>query len=476
MAQDRPAPVIPGSGAAAPDPTDRPEPASAVPPLPRRPVRRRAAPDPDEPPGPTGELDLTEEVELTDGSDSEQAAALRPLPRHYQRLRDVAAGTAAGTAGASIAAGVADASTAAGTALGPTGAADAQRPSPPLLDPARLDDDEPDDPDDAYRRRIRLRTVLAGIAAMVVVLLVGGLVGMQVLSRHVLEDVERIPNVFGPISAAVRPDKPAGTEQSLNFLIVGVDSQGRQGRRTAESSDVIMLMHVAPDRRTASFIFLPRDSWVTVPGRGPSRIGSAYAAGGPTLLVRTIEQLSALRIDHFAILDFAGFEDIADALGGFDLRMRQASVGFPAGSNHLDGAGALRYLRQSADGPRGELDRLRRQQVVMKAIMSKAGSMGVLGDPRKTFSLLDSVARAVSVDDSLDDGQMRSLALSLRHLQPGSVTFLTAPIGAIGQERGRAVIRLDSVRARSLWNALGKDSVGDYVRRYPQDVAGPAAQ
>ena len=237
-----------------------------------------------------------------------------------------------------------------------------------------------------------------------------------------------------------------------------------------------MLMHVASDRRAASFVFLPRDSWVTVPGRGPSRISSAYAAGGPTLLVRTVEQLSALRIDHFAILDFAGFEDITDALGGLDLQIRQTAAGFSAGTHHLDGAAALRYLRQPASGPRGELARVRRQQVVMKAMMSKAGSIGVLADLRKTFSLLGSVARAISVDDSLDDGTMRSLVLSMRHLRPGSVTFLTAPIGSVRQDRGQSLVRLDSVRARTLWKALGEDALAGYVRRYPGDVAGPTAQ
>jgi LCP family protein required for cell wall assembly len=323
------------------------------------------------------------------------------------------------------------------------------------------------------RRQVRLRTVLASLAAVLALLLVGGLVGTQLLSRRVLDDVERIPNVFGPINAATRPDKPAGTEKSLTFLLVGVDTHGReQANSASESANAIMLMHVGSDRRSASFVFLPRDSWVPVAGRGPGKISSAYLAGGPTLLVRTVEQLTALRIDHFGILDFAGFEDITNAVGGLDLRFRTASAGFPAGSGHLDGAAALRYLRQ----PSSEVDRVRHQQVVMKAMMAKAGSVGLLSDPRKTFSLLDSVARTVSVDDSLDDGTMRSLVLSLRHLGPGSVTFLTAPIGSVVSKGGQDVIRLDTVRARSLWDALDRDDVASYVRRHPRDVVGAIAQ
>ena len=475
MAQDRP--VIPGSGAAVSGAADRPEsPAgSAFPPLPRRPVGRADATDP---------ADLTDRADTPDGSDPaapRQATPHEGLPRHYRRVRDAAATAIQPAPAAGLATSTVPRATPAaapGADPGPA-LAGPERPSPPpLLDPARLDDlDESDEPGGGYRRRFRLRTVLAGIAGVVVLLLVGGLVGVQVLSRRVLDDVERIPNVFGPINAAVRPDKPAGTEDSLNFLIVGVDTQGREpASGTTESSDVIMLMHVAPDRRTASFVFLPRDSWVTVPGRGLSRISAAYAAGGPTLLVRTVEQLSALRIDHFAILDFAGFEDITEAMGGLDLQVRQAAAGFPAGTHHMDGAAALRYLRYPASGPRGELDRVRRQQAVMKAMMAKAGSMGVLTNLGRTFSLLDSVARAISVDDSLDDGTMRSLVLSMRHLRPGSVTFLTAPIGSVSQDRGQSLVRLDSVRARSLWKALGEDAVAGYVRRYPGDVAGPTAQ
>jgi LCP family protein required for cell wall assembly len=237
-----------------------------------------------------------------------------------------------------------------------------------------------------------------------------------------------------------------------------------------------MLMHVAADRRTAAFVSIPRDSWVAVPDRGPDTISSAYAAGGPTLLVRTVEQLTALRIDHFALMDFAGFKDITDAVGGIDVRIAKATGdnrgSFPAGLNHLDGDQALVYVRQRYNLPGGDLDRVRRQQNVIKALMAKAASRGLLSSPTGTLKLADSVARAVSVDDSLDNGDLRSLVLSLRGLRPAGVKFLTAPVSGLGREGKQSVVRLDGTRSAELWQAVARDDVAGYVAAHPDDALG----
>jgi len=318
------------------------------------------------------------------------------------------------------------------------------------------------------RKRSRVRTALLTVATLFALLLVAGVAGMELVSRRVLDDVERIPNVFGPIDQADRPLKPSGTEETLNFLLVGVDTHG-EARATGatETSQVIMLMHLAADRRSAAFVSIPRDSWVTVPGRGPGKINSAYAAGGPPLLIRTVEELTALRIDHFGVLDFAGFKDITNAVGGVDVRVARSSSGFPAGMNHFDGDAALRYVRQRQAVPGGYLEQVRRQHDIMKGLMTKAGSVGLLSSPRKTLTLVESVARAISVDDSLDDSKMRTLALSLRNLRPDSVDFLTAPVSSPGRAGNRAVVRLDTPRARTLWAAIGRDDVASYLRTNP---------
>ena len=377
-----------------------------------------------------------------------------------------------------------------GAPIGEDVAVPPPRPAPddqPWAHAPNRDRPDPTPPAPRERRLSRGRKALIALGVLLVVLVAGAAAGVQVLTNRVLGDVERIPDVFGPIDEATRPQKPAGTEKTINFLLVGVDT--RAGEQTTGSdgdgaafvpgrqrSDVIMLVHVAADRRTASVVSLPRDSWVTVPGRGKNKINAAYSIGGGSLLVQTVEGLTGLRIDHFAVVDFAGFKDITDAVGGIDVRVARATGdnrgSFPAGMNHLDGDQALAYVRQRYNLPGGDLDRVRRQQNVIKALMSKAASRGLLASPTGTLKLADSVARAVSVDDSLDNGGLRSLVLSLRGLRPAGVTFLTAPVSGLGREGRQSVVRLDGTRSAELWRAVARDDVTGYVAAHPKDALG----
>jgi LCP family protein required for cell wall assembly len=315
----------------------------------------------------------------------------------------------------------------------------------------------------AKRRRRRTSLVdklLIGTGLGLALLVVVGLVGAHVVTNQVLGDVQRIPDVFGAINPATRPQKPAGAEKTLNFLLMGVDTGQGSGQ---QRSDVVMLVHVSADRRTASFVSVPRDTWVPVPGKGMNRINTAYSLGGGTLLVQTVEQLTNLRVDHFAVMDFAGFKGITDAFGGVDFRVPADSGPIKAGQNHLDGDATLAYLRRTDNRSTSELTQIRHQQAVIRALMSKANARGLLSSPTGTLHIADSVAKAVSVDDSLGNGDLRSLLLSMRNLKPGSISFVTAPVGKAGRVGGQSVVRLDSGAAAQLWKAVDSDAVPAYL-------------
>ncbi len=98
--------------------------------------------------------------------------------------------------------------------------------------------------------------------------------------------------------------------------------------------------------------------------------------------METVERLSGVRVDHFAVIDFAGFQSMVDSVGGIDVRVAQTTsnngVVFHQGLNHLDGAAALSYVRQRYDLPRGDLDRAQRQQNALKALLGKAVENGSL--------------------------------------------------------------------------------------------------
>jgi LCP family protein required for cell wall assembly len=142
-------------------------------------------------------------------------------------------------------------------------------------------------------------------------------------------------------------------------------------------SDVLMVMHRAADRKCAHMISCPRDMYVPIPGHGRNKINAAF--GGPALTVRTLEGLLNSRMDHVALIDFEGFINLTEELGGVTVYNKYASNSggykFPVGDVSLRGEQALAYVRERKQLPRGDLDRAERQRAVLQAIWRK-GSPG----------------------------------------------------------------------------------------------------
>src|SRR3712207_6657072 len=205
----------------------------------------------------------------------------------------------------------------------------------------------------------------------------------------------------------------------------------RSGELPDARSDAIMIARFSADRQHAQVISIPRDSWVDIPGRGMNKINAAYSFGGPSLLIQTVEDLTGVRIDHYAAIDFDGLIQVTDDLGGVDVVVPQTTSNgpytFPAGDNHLDGDQARWYVGQRYDLPGGDFDRVKRQQNYLRAMFGKLFSQDVFSSPGKLDSVLLAVTSAVAVDDSLGNGTLLSLAYSLRGLTPASVEFFTAP-------------------------------------------------
>jgi LCP family protein required for cell wall assembly len=238
---------------------------------------------------------------------------------------------------------------------------------------------EPAGPDHPRRRRILRALAVIGAVSLVGAVALGG-VGAYYAHKYD-SNVARINGVFALNPQVARPAKPAASAQ--NFLLVGSDARtsgtatGSAGASAGRLSNTIMIIHVAGDKKSASIVSIPPDSWVGIPGRGKDRITSAYALGGPPLLVQTVEQLTRIRIDHFIAVDFAGFATMTDAVGGVDIVVpadSHASANtkrWRPGPQHMDGATALRYVRQKYAYPGGDLDRIRDQQLFLVALMAK---------------------------------------------------------------------------------------------------------
>ena len=155
------------------------------------------------------------------------------------------------------------------------------------------------------------------------------------------------------------------TDKGTNYLLIGSDA--RPGE-TASRSDVIQLVHVTEARDEIWIIHFPRDLYVPVPGHGEDKINAAYAYGQSPLLVRTIQDLVGVKIDHIAKTDFEGFKNLTDALGGVRVNNQQASPKYPAGPVDLDGEQALEYVRERKTLADGDISRGQRQQEISAVI------------------------------------------------------------------------------------------------------------
>jgi LCP family protein required for cell wall assembly len=332
-------------------------------------------------------------------------------------------------------------------------------------------------------RRRRLTRVLMILGVGLVLLLVGttGLVFER--QQTFDENIERIPEAFPaePGRPAPAPDPPADAAgRAENWLLVGSDTRADQGttgedadeavwRFGAQRADTIMLVHLPADRSRVYLVSFPRDSWVPIQGYGNAKINAAFSFGGPPLLIDTVEELTGVRVDHFAILDFEGFRSMTDALGGVDVRIAETvsdpanDVVWFAGTHHLDGERALNFVRHRYNLPGGDFDRIKRQQAVLKALAGQVADGDTLGNPLKLNAFLEASTKAVSMDESVTISSLRSLALQFRSVRAGDIVFMTAPIAGTGTEDGQSVVYLDRDESRPLYRALRKDAVEEYV-------------
>ncbi len=243
---------------------------------------------------------------------------------------------------------------------------------------------------------------------------------------------------------------------SKNILVVGSDSRAGgnaaygKGLETMQS-DTLMVLHLAADREWATAVSLPRDSWVRIPAcdRGDGtrsephsfKINASFAIGGTggdvgaaaACTIRTVEQNTGLRIDHFVSVDFQGFKGMVNALGGIEvcpeaaIRDEKARLDLEAGCQTVRDEDALGYVRtRYSVGDGSDIGRIGRQQEFMKALAAKARQ--TLTSPADLYGFLDSATRSITTDRALAGIKpLSALAAELKGIPADRLTFLTVP-------------------------------------------------
>jgi LCP family protein required for cell wall assembly len=338
----------------------------------------------------------------------------------------------------------------------------------------------------------RLTRAIAVIAALVVVVGTGVAWGK----------IRSFESGINHISAASLGG--GGEDGAIDILLVGLDSRTdahgnplsadelamlRAGDDVSTNTDTIILVRIPNNGKSATAISIPRDSYVDAPGLGKMKINGVFGevkldrmkelveqegmdpakaepqatAAAREALIATVAKLTGVTVDHYAEIGLLGFALITDALGGVDVCLKDAvyeplsGADFPAGWQKLDGPQALSFVRQRHDLPRGDLDRVVRQQVVMASLAHQVISGKTLSSPATLNRLQDAVQRSVVISDGWD---IMDFITQLQKLAGGNVAFATIPVL---QEDGwsddgmQSVVRVDPSQVQAWVSGLLQD-------------------
>jgi polyisoprenyl-teichoic acid--peptidoglycan teichoic acid transferase len=328
----------------------------------------------------------------------------------------------------------------------------------------------PDDDATTPKRRRLLPKILIGVAVLLVAAMGAGLLYAATIDRSLTTNLNR--GVELPTDeSSLRPPKEANETGTLNYVLLGSDSRD-PGNEGNGRSDTILVVHLNAKRNKAYIISFPRDMWVNVPGYGRNKINAAFAFGGAPLAVRTLEDLTGVRMDHVVLIDFEGFIRLTEDLDGVTVTNKNSfsSHGFdyPEGKITIAGEEALWFVRERKLLPGGDLARAENQRNVIKAIVQKGLSAQVISDPRTFISFVGDVAKHLTVDNDLSDAEIRRTALSLR-LTGKDIELLQAPISGFDTTGdGQSIDVVDKAKMAELAQAMKKDKLSEYVKKYPQ--------
>jgi LCP family protein required for cell wall assembly len=314
---------------------------------------------------------------------------------------------------------------------------------------------------------------------------------VYLIYRH-LEGNVTVSQAFDQISTD-RPDEVdvAGSDEPVSVLILGSDTRAGQTAVTGSApglSDTTILLHLSADRSRAYGVSIPRDLMVsrpecvdkhtgeTVPPQEVAQWNEAYARGGEACTISQFEEMSDLRVDHFVVVDFAGFKNMVDALGGVPVCVPNevndpiGRIHLPAGTYTVKGNQALDYVRvRHSIGTRdtGDIGRMKRQQAFLAAMVNKAVSAGTLFNPTRLLSFLDAATKSLTTDPGMRRlTTMAGMADEVKDIGLDRVQFFSMPFEPYEPDPNRLQAK---PQAEQLWRLLREDE--ELPRRLTADAA-----
>ncbi len=292
---------------------------------------------------------------------------------------------------------------------------------------------------DSQGRRVKMsrkRKIILGFASILTILLL--IIGFLAAKGYI--NINKVLNGGGgaaALEANVDPSKLKGEgDGRVNILMLG---RGGEGNEAPDLTDTLIVASIDPIAKEASLVSIPRDLYVPVSGSGSMKINAVYSTGknaalaktsrqkqtdevkkqaedaGFALLEQTIEKNLGTPIHYRGIIDFNGFRQAVDTVGGVDIKVPTAvtesmridgkpyKLNVQPGQQHMDGFKALAYARSRYTSARGDFDRSERQRLLIIALKEKVLSAGTFSNPQKISGLLDTLGDRVETNFNIQD-------------------------------------------------------------------------
>ena len=235
-----------------------------------------------------------------------------------------------------------------------------------------------------------------------------------------------------------------------------------------------MLLHIPEDGGEMYVMSIMRDTWVTIPGHGEAKINSALDVGGMPTMVSTIEENFDTRVDEVAMVDFAGFEGLTDALGGVTVDVpvsftSQDGHQFQEGPQEMNGEEALAFVRERYAFPDGDYQRVRNQRAYLEGLINELVSAGTLTNPVKLNEVVKQISPYLTVSDGITAGWIAQQAPKLVGMTSSDIHMFTVPNQGVGTSAdGQSIIIADEAAMKEIGKSISDGTLDDYAKKVEQ--------
>ncbi|KQX33365.1 LytR family transcriptional regulator [Streptomyces sp. Root63] len=296
------------------------------------------------------------------------------------------------------------------------------------------------------------------------------------------------------------------TDGPMNILIIGTDKRTGKGNEgygdkgSEGHADTTILFHVSEDRTNATAMSIPRDlkteipecetknedgTTTVVPGTPNERFNTSLGQNGrdPGCTMRTVENITGLKPDHFMMVDFNAVKSLTSAVGGVKVCMAKpiddpkSHLKLPQGESKVQGEQALALLRtRDSFGNRSDLDRIKVQQQFLGSMIREMKSSDTLTNPKKLYSLADAATKALTVDTAIGDAKkLMTLAEEIGKVDTKNISFLTMPVIDNPAEPKPITVVVDPVKGEQLFAMMRSDTSLTEVKQKEKAAKGKQA-